>query len=51
MMLIIMMIMTMMITILKEDGDDDDGTESEATFSHGCDDIIRDLTRLKPTRS
>ena len=52
MMMMILMIMTMMISILKENGDDHDGIESEATLSHGCNyDIMRDLTRLKPTRS
>ena len=51
-MLIIMVIMTMMIIILKENCDDHNGIESEATLSHGCNyDIMRDLTRLKPTRS
>ena len=51
MMLKMKMIMTMMIIILKENGNDHDGIESEATLPHGCDDIMRDLTRLKPTRS
>ena len=51
MMMIIMMIMTMLIIILKDDGDDHDDFESEAALSHGCDDIMRDLARLKPTRS
>jgi len=51
MMMMILMIMTMMISILKENGDDHDGIESEATLSHNCNGIMRDLTRLKPTMS
>ena len=43
--------MIIMIIILMENGDDHDGTESEATLSHACKDIMRDLARLKPTRS
>ena len=50
-MMMILMIMTMMISILKENGDDNDGIESEATLSHNCNGIMRDLTRLKPTMS
>ena len=49
--MMILMIMTMMISILKENGDDHDGIESEATLSHNCNGIMRDLTRLKPTMS
>ena len=51
MMMMILMIMTMMISILKENGDDHDGIKSEATLSHNCNGIMRDLTRLKPTMS
>ena len=35
----------------SENCDDHGGVKSEVTLSHGCDDIMRDLTRLKPTRS
>ena len=51
MMMMILMIMTMMLIILKGNGDDHDGIESEATLSHNCNGIMRDLTRLKPTMS
>ena len=51
MMMVIMMIMAMMIIILKENGDAHDSVEPEVTLSHGCNDIMRHLTRLKPTRS
>ena len=51
MMLIVMMITTILIIILKGNGDDHDGIESEATLSHNCNGIMRDLTRLKPTMS
>ena len=51
MMMMMLIILMMIIIIFKETGDNHDVTESEATLSHGCDDIMRDLTRLKPTRS
>ena len=51
MMMMMLIILMMNIFIFKETGDNHDVTESEATLSHGSDDIMRDLTRLKPTRS